>query len=85
MLYKHKVKMNIGRLFESNWKQLDNSKKISILQELESMMALVQKRSVRSVVETTDDKDCAPYAEAQYNFSKPDKIFIRNIWNTNFC
>lgn len=74
-----KLKMNIGCLFESNWKQLDNSKKISILQELESMMALVQKRSVRSVVETTDDKDCAPYAEAQYNFSKPDKIFIRNI------
>lgn len=73
--------MDIIHFFDDNWNSIEDKKKIELLQGVEHYFADIQNRKERVIKKTDIDYECAENAGAQYNFSDPDFLFIRNYAN----
>lgn len=69
--------INIEEFFDENWSKIDDNAKIKLLEELEKLMAQVQQRTAREIVQTADNKYCMAGVNAQYNFGMPNQIYVR--------
>lgn len=73
--------MDIIKFAKNNWDVVADEEKLVLLQQAEDYFAEIQSREKRIVKKAENDNECSSNAEAQYNFLKPEYLYVKNYDN----